>query len=755
MKVSEKCMLNVKVKRTFWQSYGNIIKTVIILFMSLVSGISVLYFYLNPFNIIKYNFDLIFIIFVLAVIGIAFLQILICKKISKRKFSGWVSIFGIVVTVATFGFYIYSVLTFSERIGTVSINNPSEIEYIQNYKYGDFTLNCDIDCNETSDIYIGNFYGNIDGQGRSITNLTTEEKAFIKGNKGNISNIVFNNPKLSVSIINKNSGSLKNITVNNPDITFDNVDVFGTICAENTDKGKIDTCTINNISINSQIQDIDLSKDKEIPKCNTFGGVCGKNEGHITNCNVLGITSQAISVSDFGGISGINGTDKLKAIIYNCQVENIDISAKFSNSFGGISGSGYANYLACETAGNVKFVSENDADFGGIAGRLNASGIIKHSSNSINFDTESSHANIGGIAGKLYGNTLIETSQNNGSVNVVVSTAEDNDDVYIGGIVGTAIEDNCLIKNVVNTASLKLDVLNYDNSIEGSFMNKSNTFAVAGIYGGTDWRVAKDFSTLTIENCYPAGSVTAIGQDISGVGGLQSCAGRKTADISSSFFAGTFSFSDRNAGNLGWVAGMSNNNNYYSSISGYKDGFSGYFEKAEMVSISKFKNADFITNTLGWDENIWSIESGKVPSIKPYIADDNGVIDMGDQVVKLIEDENDKMDPLEKQILVFGLMFIIGLAIMIGFALIIGGTGKGNSSSGYTTGSTSSCGNSTTSTGYKSNDPTAISDNGIYTPSQSKYTMKDLDEAQFGSHPVDWNKEQEIRSSIFGSQDGK
>ena len=35
--------------------------------------------------------------------------------------------------------------------------------------------------------------------------------------------------------------------------------------------------------------------------------------------------------------------------------------------------------------------------------------------------------------------------------------------------------------------------------------------------------------------------------------------------------------------------------------------------------------------------------------------------------------------------------------------------------------------------------------------SQHKYTMKDLDEAQFGPHPVDWKKEQEIRRDIFGS----
>lgn len=32
-----------------------------------------------------------------------------------------------------------------------------------------------------------------------------------------------------------------------------------------------------------------------------------------------------------------------------------------------------------------------------------------------------------------------------------------------------------------------------------------------------------------------------------------------------------------------------------------------------------------------------------------------------------------------------------------------------------------------------------------------KYTMKDLDEAQFGSHPVDYEKEKEIRADIFGS----
>ncbi len=32
-----------------------------------------------------------------------------------------------------------------------------------------------------------------------------------------------------------------------------------------------------------------------------------------------------------------------------------------------------------------------------------------------------------------------------------------------------------------------------------------------------------------------------------------------------------------------------------------------------------------------------------------------------------------------------------------------------------------------------------------------KYTMKDLDEVQFGPHPVDYEKEKEIRADIFGS----
>ncbi len=674
MRPNEKCVLKVKERRTFWQSYGGIVKRFIVILFSLVTFVPVLYFYNNPCKIIDINFDLCFIIYALGIILIGISQILVLKKMRGKKVL--FIILSAVITVSVLTFFGYSVVTFEDRLGVVTVNTAADFKYIKNYKYGTFKLNCDIEAEEISDIKIGSFYGVLDGQGREINNYQTDNKPFIANNKGEIVNIVFNNPKLTSPIISENSNIIQNIIINNADVKFGVNDIFGGVAGINNKKGKIDGCAVNGILINSDIKDIDLSSNTEIPACDTFGGICGENEGQITNCNVIGINSSALSSRYFGGVSGKNGSKKLKSVIYNCSASNININIKCSNSFGGISGSGYTNIVACDSSGNVNIYGTSVLNYGGIIGALKDSSITLHSSSEVDMNViilstdYKTNIAVGGAVGVMENNTKIATTKNSSNVTVTINELGNEAKLYLGGMTALFNGTNCVIENSVNFGDVKLNQSDFKKGLW-------NSIYIGGFACAYNYENDIDGLVLTIDKCFTFGKVESEYYEVAVLGGLQAYnAGVENATITNSVFAGEIT----KPSGMYWVncqiAG-SGENNYYIKNCGYAPSYSQEGKVVDEISKSKLKKSDFAKNTLGLDDSIWNIETGNYPALKQM--DVIGSEILNDKIVKPIKDPADEMSKDEKTFLVLGLIFIIGLAIIIGFSILVGG----GSSYGY------------------------------------------------------------------------
>ncbi len=647
--------------RPFSKNIKVIIWEISVIIISFIFLMVTCYFRQNPTEILNIKFELFCLISGIVFVVLTVIQILIFKVIMSKKLAFLTigSVACMLVTVISIAFFVQTVSTTNDRMGIVALYDTEDFKYVQNYRFGNFEMKNDI---EATDVTIGYFYGTFNGNGYNVTGLETAEKGFVQKNKGTIENINFESPRLAQSIVVNNIGVIRNITVSSPAATFEDSEAFGTIVTKNTKTGIIDGCAVNNF-----IFDTEISKENLV-KCDVFGSICAKNEGQISNCSVEKLSATAIASEFFGGISGRNGSEKLKATVLNCSVIDINANIISKRCCGGISGGGYANYIACETSGNVSITSENSASIGGITGELNLSGTIKGSENNIAFSTISAQVNIGGVVGTLYGNTVLEQSQNNGAIVSIISAANDDDYSYIGGIIGTVAEDNCLVKNVMNTGELKMDASNYDAG------RNYNVFAIAGIYGGTDWRKKLNISNFVIENSCSVGNLTAIGNEVSNVGGLQSCCSGNFAEISNSFFAGKFTFIGCDEG---WIVGQYNNNDYYTTDSGYDDKFSGYFEEADEISSAKLKDPNFIKNTLAWDEVCWNIKDGQMPTLVEFDIDSVEYVD--NEIVPL--ESKEEIDPLEKQMDTLLIVFLIGMAIVIVVCVLLGRSGGSSTGS--------------------------------------------------------------------------
>ncbi len=674
----------LKVKEPFWEANNYLLFKIIVSLFSMLPLLQIYYYYKNPFEILNYKFEWFCIIAGALIVLVGVIQLIACKLIGGR-YSSFISI-GSVICMTTIGivitFFAYFIITFGGKLGTISINTAVDLKYIENYQYGNFKLNCNIDTAEISNMSVNRFSGHIDGNGKVIKNLDINETYLINNNNGTIENLIIESPTLSAAIIKNNKGNIKNITINNPIVNLNKSEIYGVICETNNKAGIIDLCEINNLSINGTYANensVDSTYNFNDVDCQYFGVISGKNKGTINNSNINGLTGNDITTWYFGGISAQNGTQKVKSNIENCSVTNINLNSLVCrDAFGGISADGYADYLGCEVSGQLQIIGVREIDFGGIVGALKDQSSIKASVNhmkmdvSINGSSYGITATVGGAVGTIKNNAYITSSQNSGEVNVIVAALAEDSDVYVGGLVGNFDGMGCSITNCFNSSSVILDAENFKE--KDSY--KSNSFYIGGLLGKNKLKSGQDEPTLTIENSYCSGKVTGIGREVSLIGGLQAWyAGNNDANVSNSFFAGKISRLEGMWKNECTISSSVEANNYYASNCGFEE-HSG--EKAAAVDAAKFKSADFIKNTLGWDENIWNIENGKLPVLKPYSQGNKDFI--ADQTINPVEDEKEEKSTTEQIVPRLAIIFVVCLVIMIGFGFIFSGKGTGGSS---------------------------------------------------------------------------
>lgn len=218
------------------------------------------------------------------------------------------------IVLMTFGFLNVALMCIGFYLmpTVVTINNAKEFNrLIHNAPYAELRLEKNIDMSgwrwkPTA------FMGKLDGNGKSVTNLT------VKSNK-------------NITLFYSNTGTIENIRIYYAGATYKNVSNFGGIAVSNT--GTIKDCVVRCEG------DLIVRTNKNF----TFGGVASKvKDGTISGCSV-GLNGKAVSTSaglNFGGIVGIVRSGGSSKLIKNEAETSFQFEAKNADdvNIGGLVG---------------------------------------------------------------------------------------------------------------------------------------------------------------------------------------------------------------------------------------------------------------------------------------------------------------------------------------------------------------------------------------------------------------------------------
>ncbi|MGX8850346.1 hypothetical protein [Amedibacillus sp. YH-ame10] len=336
--------------------------------------------------------------------------------------------------------------------------------------------------NITVDTPIENFTGSFDGGTRTITgtafkntgknakimNLTITGGSLVSGsNEGQIINCKSMETALALVNINEASGSIQFSSLNNSSSTK----LYSDGGIANINKGVIANCKVssdfNSSTSRQYIGGISGLLDAGTIKNCTFsgsilsidddaGGIVGQMKANATlsDCVSSGtLSTQSTSAASSGGVVG--SMDGSTSIITTCQ-SNMSIIS--TNTTGGIVGTiTGGTVLNSKNIGSIQLVGSGLVNVighaGGIAGKLDSTGILYNCLNSGSITLSSSavgSVSIGGIVGNNSGS--IDTCQNSGALSItdVDSLAS------LGGAVGMnagSIQNSSTVNSNIGTSS--------------------------------------------------------------------------------------------------------------------------------------------------------------------------------------------------------------------------------------------------------------------------------------------------------------
>ena len=239
------------------------------------------------------------------------------------------------------------------------------------------------------------------------------------------------------------------------------------------------------------------------------GGICGQSYNDIYNCFSTGnIKVTGCGWTTIGGIcGGVNGESYVN--IENCynltNIEAENIKEDWGSAdigCGGISGVnlGNVNINKCYNSGNIITNSGNNtSSVAGICGSMNGEGTIKNCYNTGNISGTSNQTKgdwyLGGIVAQMRGSE-IKNCYNTGST---IANSINKVNLFIGGIVAIQVINDGIIDNVYNLGEIKLE--------------NQNFVFIGGIIGK-----AQEVN-LKMANAYNIGKI-AVGIEKSNIGGI-------------------------------------------------------------------------------------------------------------------------------------------------------------------------------------------------------------------------------------------
>ena len=288
------------------------------------------------------------------------------------------------------------------------IDNVEKLKGLNNTSNQYYQLSRDLDFTNIAFTPITTFEGNLDGNGKTISNLTFSVG---DGNGG---------------IFGTNNGIIKNLNVTDATVTKNGSldDNGGTGILVGVNNNKISNCVINSSSLNASLTaigtDIGIgllvgtnNTEKTISECTVnasdlsisgskkcyAGGLVGYNfTGNIEFSFVKSATNITYTSTEaeanIGGLIGRNkgGTIKGCSTNINITTNEPDVTLKIAGFIGDAFYGGTTTIEGCYTTGNLTFREKQT--YGGFAGSLGGAGVktLTNCYTSIEFKTKTDHA---------------------------------------------------------------------------------------------------------------------------------------------------------------------------------------------------------------------------------------------------------------------------------------------------------------------------------------------------------------------------
>ncbi len=410
------------------------------------------------------------------------------------------------------GAEIINIGTADELVAFAASNNTSADTYVM--------LTADIDMTDVAYTSISSFAGTFDGQGYTISNLTTNLFGTVSGTVKNLNvenvNILNTTKNGANGFINKvaEGGLIDNCKVSGVDIKWtnavnanDTTDGFGGVICQVQAGATVQNCEFSDITVTSN------GKTKRTG--GVFSSIIGTVKGCVfTNVNFTVADTDTLEgwvTSHGGGLAGdVNGGAVVeKCVINNMQVNVYEAAGQLGGIFGKAHISGQTTPItlkditvngltmnvgnALESMKNVAgFIGQPDSRKNDVRVAINNCHI-----NGLDMTLASSKQGESAAAGfisGLCGGVDVTNCSVSGKIDGTNTPAN------IGGFVGDAGWYGSIEQNFTDCVA-NVDITVKD-SIAGGFIAVDGILSSGGVYGGT--------ATLNFNNCQATGTVTVV-----------------------------------------------------------------------------------------------------------------------------------------------------------------------------------------------------------------------------------------------------
>lgn len=474
-----------------------------------------------------------------------------------------------------------------------------DLKNVAYYLDGNYKLMADINLGGAEWTPIGDetapFTGNFNGNGHTVSNfkitITTNSAAFFG----------------------VNDGTIRNLNIINANITKGNI--YSAILV-GKNGGSISYC----------------SSSGDIKAASTYvGGLVGYNEnGSISFSSSSGnITANSLYI---GGLVGFVNKTANSTFTY-------DISDCYSTAI--INKDTSYNASIIYSGGLVGYVKGSEKQSCLIANSYAKCDLSISITCKSAFETYTQRTYVGG----LIGHSEYTTYRRNYSLGTIVSSSElscsrengtvtYSSELYIGGFIGYSNSDE-LYNNYASTIISTHLYCNISRlgtsscySYVGGFMGYTINSIAANVYAVSSLSIY----TKAANSTYSSNTEYIPAKTYSYVGGLVGYSFDSNTRLNNSFAAITKNsieaiaysnnvyHTEQKTDNRGGLIG--NNEDFTISNCYRYSEFEGNIENGTATSLTNFKSINFIKNTLGWDDTIWTIVNGNYPSLDLYVAEE-------------------------------------------------------------------------------------------------------------------------------------